>query len=59
MCITIIYIHRNNIITVKQEPGVVSAQPALLNLNIELDSTQSSEDAPKNMEEIATREMIP
>lgn len=51
--------HRNNIITVKQEPGVVSAQPDLLNLNIELDSTQSSEDAPKNKEEIATREMIP
>lgn len=57
-CITIIAMHKNNNITIKQEPKVVSARPALPNLNMELDSTLSSEDAPKD-EDIATCEVIP
>lgn len=50
--------NNNNNITVKQEPGVVSAQPVLPNLKMEVDSTQCSEDAPKD-EDIATCEVRP
>lgn len=56
--IVAMYKNNNNII-VKQEPGVVSAQPALPNLNMEVDSTQCSEDAPKDDEDIATCEVRP
>lgn len=51
--------HKNNNITVKQEPGVVAAKPALPNLKTDLDSTQSSEDVPIDEEDIATCEVIP
>lgn len=50
--------YKNNNITLKQEQKVASAQQALPNLNVELDSTRSSEDAPKDEEDIATCEEI-